>query len=159
MNRLVLNIGNSFVSGAFFEKDRIAHSFHLSSRPLDKERFKKEIALHKPAFALIGSDNRKAGQMAAEALRELGVRYQEATHEKLSIGLAVDRPEEVGIDRIANTYGALMLFAGQDAIVVDMGTAVTFDAVSRSRKFWEERSIQASELPRKGWPIGPTSFR
>ncbi len=46
-------------------------------------------------------------------------------------GMAIlyDNPKEVGADRIANAVGAYDLYGGP-TIVVDLGTATTFDAVS-----------------------------
>jgi len=43
--------------------------------------------------------------------------------------LDVDFPREVGADRVVNCYGALRLF-GAPAVVIDFGTATTFDIVS-----------------------------
>lgn len=45
------------------------------------------------------------------------------------IPLAVDSPEEVGSDRVANAIAAKELY-GAPAIVVDFGTATTFDCLS-----------------------------
>ncbi len=45
------------------------------------------------------------------------------------IRVAVDHPREVGADRIANAVAAHRLFGGP-AVVVDFGTATTFDVVS-----------------------------
>ena len=47
----------------------------------------------------------------------------------LPIRLAVDEPQTVGADRIINTLAASRLFRC-DAIVVDMGTATTFDCIT-----------------------------
>lgn len=47
----------------------------------------------------------------------------------IGIPLIYDNPAEIGPDRIANTVGAYMEYGGPD-IVVDFGTATTFDAVS-----------------------------
>jgi type III pantothenate kinase len=43
--------------------------------------------------------------------------------------LDVDFPREVGADRVVNCYGAVRLF-GAPAVVVDFGTATTFDVIS-----------------------------
>jgi type III pantothenate kinase len=43
--------------------------------------------------------------------------------------LKVDRPETVGVDRVVNAYAAVHLF-GCPAIVVSLGTATTFEAIS-----------------------------
>jgi len=44
-------------------------------------------------------------------------------------------PLEVGADRIANSIGVGELFPEQNAVVVDFGTAITFDAVTRDREY------------------------
>lgn len=44
-------------------------------------------------------------------------------------------PLEVGPDRIANTIGAVSLYPGQNVIVVDFGTATTFDVVTAEREY------------------------
>ncbi|MBD3258939.1 type III pantothenate kinase, partial [candidate division GN15 bacterium] len=48
---------------------------------------------------------------------------------KLPITIDVDRPDEVGADRIANAVAAYTRFGGP-VIVIDFGTATTFDVVS-----------------------------
>ena len=50
---------------------------------------------------------------------------------KIKLGVAVDypRPASIGADRLANAAGALA-FYGAPAIVVDFGTAVTFDVIA-----------------------------
>lgn len=48
---------------------------------------------------------------------------------KLPITLDVEEPLTVGADRIANTLAASRLFQ-RDAIVVDLGTATTFDCIT-----------------------------
>lgn len=45
-----------------------------------------------------------------------------------------DSPKEVGADRIANAVGAYDLFGGP-CIVVDLGTATTFDAISAAGEY------------------------
>lgn len=52
----------------------------------------------------------------------------------LPITLAVDEPRTVGADRIINTLVASRLY-GRDAIVVDLGTATTFDCITRDAVF------------------------
>ena len=52
---------------------------------------------------------------------------------KTGIGLKVDRPEQVGPDRIANAVGGYQV-AGGAVIVVDMGSATTFTVVGRDQQ-------------------------
>src|SRR6185503_10218248 len=53
---------------------------------------------------------------------------------KLPIRLDVEEPQTVGADRIVNTLAASKLF-GRDAIVVDLGTATTFDCITSDGVF------------------------
>jgi type III pantothenate kinase len=53
----------------------------------------------------------------------------------LPIKLEVDEPLTVGADRLINTLAASRLFA-RDAIVVDMGTASTFDCITADGVFF-----------------------
>ena len=61
------------------------------------------------------------------ARRDLGL--LEATAGTLPIAIRVDRPAEVGPDRLVNALAAARLH-GTPAIVVDFGTATTFDVVA-----------------------------
>ncbi|MGE3540808.1 MAG: type III pantothenate kinase [Candidatus Tectimicrobiota bacterium] len=50
-------------------------------------------------------------------------------HSTAGIPIRTDRPEEVGADRLVNAVAAYNKFR-RDIIIVDLGTATTFDAVS-----------------------------
>jgi type III pantothenate kinase len=53
---------------------------------------------------------------------------------RLPITLAVDEPHSVGADRIINTLAASRRYQ-RDAIVVDLGTATTYDCITRDGVF------------------------
>lgn len=52
----------------------------------------------------------------------------------LGFNVAVDRPSEVGADRLANTKAVFARYGGP-AMVIDFGTATNFDAVSEAGDF------------------------
>ncbi len=56
-------------------------------------------------------------------------------HSKLPITLDVDDPSTVGADRVVNTLAASRIYR-RDCIIVDMGTATTFDCVSAKGSFF-----------------------
>src|SRR5438105_1204984 len=74
------------------------------------------------------------------AMVELAERYLKADPVvvgpgiKTGVRLQVENPREVGADRIANTVAVHRLHGGP-AIVVDMGTATTFDVISAEGDF------------------------
>ena len=47
------------------------------------------------------------------------------------LGIAYPKPQEIGQDRLANCLGAQARF-GAPAVIIDMGTAVTFDILTYS---------------------------
>ena len=49
---------------------------------------------------------------------------------KSGIRINMDNPREVGADRVVNAVAALRLYGGP-AIVIDIGTAITFDVISK----------------------------
>ena len=53
---------------------------------------------------------------------------------KSGMPILYDNPKEVGADRIANAVGAYDLFGGP-CVVVDLGTATTFDAISGAGEY------------------------
>ena len=53
---------------------------------------------------------------------------------RTGLTVLVDNPAEVGADRIVNAVAALARYGGP-AIVVDLGTAITFDAVSARSEY------------------------
>lgn len=54
---------------------------------------------------------------------------------KTGLRIKYRNPLEVGADRIANSIAATHMFAGKNLILVDLGTATTFCAVSKDRDY------------------------
>jgi len=55
---------------------------------------------------------------------------------KLPIGINYPKPEQIGADRLANAVGAHALY-GSPCIVLDFGTAVTFDVIAPADDYKE----------------------
>lgn len=51
------------------------------------------------------------------------------------VKIAIDQPEQVGADRIVNAAGVVALYGGGPAMVIDFGTATTFDIVNASNEY------------------------
>jgi type III pantothenate kinase len=74
------------------------------------------------------------------ALRQMASRWFDTPSVFLEPGvrsgmpILYDNPKEVGADRIANAIGAYDLYGGP-CIVVDLGTATTFDAISEKGEY------------------------
>jgi type III pantothenate kinase len=96
-----------------------------------------EIPLSAVTGAVIGSVVPRVTEPLVEACRGLlpagRVEVIDA-RSALPITLQVDEPLTVGADRIINTLAASRRY-GRDAIVVDLGTATTFDCITKDAVF------------------------
>lgn len=66
---------------------------------------------------------------------------------KLNMKICYDHPEEVGADRIVNAAGAIEEYT-TDLIIIDFGTATTFDVITKSRDYLGGCIIPGLELMR-----------
>ena len=78
---------------------------------------------------------------AAQALARILARHRPAlptlqltADKRLGVPLSYPKPLEIGQDRLANVAGA-NVFCGLPAIVIDLGTAVTFDIITQSQGY------------------------
>lgn len=157
---LCIDIGNSNITLGLFSGASLLHTFRLQSR---REQTTDEYAILLGRLlelhALSRSDVEHAiiasvvavlsTALASAVQRAFGCRaLVVSTAMDTGIALAVERPHEVGIDRIVNVAAArhqALLEAGPDAkagvaldagaIVIDLGTATTLDCVSPSGEF------------------------
>lgn len=113
---LVIEIENSQIKASFFQNGKMSEHFTGTNQP-----FREFIKGKKPDRTLATS---LGSQMESEVLREL-----EAEGIKCDWLKAEDN--DVCGDRIANIYGALYHFPINDCIVVDIGTEIVFDYVTK----------------------------
>jgi type III pantothenate kinase len=55
--------------------------------------------------------------------------HQVSCHSKMPLGIDYPKPAQIGADRLANAVGVMQRYSAP-AIVIDFGTAVTFDVIS-----------------------------
>jgi type III pantothenate kinase len=81
---------------------------------------------------------------------------------RTGVPILTDNPKEVGADRIVNTLAAVSLFGGP-CVVVDFGTATTFDAVSAKGEYLGGAiapgvEVSVDALGRKGAQLRSVEF-
>src|SRR5678815_780802 len=77
----------------------------------------------------------KATSFCSVFAEQLGVPMVELNFRTIAgVGIEYPKPETIGADRLANAVAVKALF-GAPALVVDFGTAVTFDVVSANEKY------------------------
>ncbi len=143
---LAFDIGNTETVLGIFEGDALRRHWRLSTHP---ERTVDEYGILLRSILREGGDDPAAVRGAAicsvvppltPALAEACVRHLDCepvivdATSPLPIRLDVDEPLSVGADRVANTLAAARLYA-RDTIVVDLGTATTFDCITADATF------------------------
>ena len=143
---LVFDVGNTETTVGLFDGTRLAGHWRLTT---SLDRTADEIGLLLRALVDHAGHDARAVRDAAigsvvpgatPSLVEACARYFDArvlvvdATSPLPITLDVDEPRTVGADRIINTLAASRLYR-HDVIVVDLGTATTYDCITAAGVF------------------------
>jgi type III pantothenate kinase len=144
---LAVDIGNTETTIGVYEGEQIAQTWRIATQG---DRTADELALIIMSLLRLGRVPRDADitgvavssvvPNATHAMREMVPQYFEFEPVvvepgiKTGMPILIDNPKEVGADRICNAVGAFELYGGP-AVVIDLGTATTFDAVSAQGEY------------------------
>jgi type III pantothenate kinase len=143
---LCIDIGNTNICVALMRDDTLAGEIRIHSHPLlqiedytsaVRELLRKTGCLNKkPAASLISSVVPQLTPAFIQVCKILLTKAPLIIDHTLSLNLKIlyEDPSEVGADRICNAIGALGRYTAP-LIVVDMGTATTFDVVSEQHEY------------------------
>lgn len=140
---LVCDIGNTHIGLGFFKKNKLILKTQLeTSKAAQFETFLKNIISSKNiAFArirasIICSVVPRLNKKIKNALAALIARPVYLVGKDLIVPIKnlYAKPKQVGQDRLICAYMASLLY-GAPVITVDLGTAITFDAVSKDRQY------------------------
>ena len=138
---LTADIGNTSITLGLFDDDALIEEYRLAA---DKDLSLEEYeVLLKSLFRNYNVD----GCIISSVVEELTKKFKTSvdnvfkidsmilsTDINTGIKIALDNPKEAGADRIANAVGAYVLYK-HPVIVVDLGTATTFDVVDSNGDF------------------------
>lgn len=168
---LVIDVGNTNIVLGLYEGDRLTNHWRLST---DRSRTADEYGiLFRQLFDMGGVDfSRVSGSIVACVVPPIlstvtGMVQRYFGHEPLVVGpglrsgmpILYENPREVGADRIVNAVAAFERYRAA-CIVVDLGTATTFDAINDQGQYMggaicpgvnisaEALFMRASKLPR-----------
>jgi type III pantothenate kinase len=143
---IVVDVGNTNTVFGVFRGDDLVASFRLST---DTERTADEYgATLLPLFARAGLEpSRAASVIVSSVVPPLNLTISRLSQEffgrkalfvepgiRTGMPIRYDHPAEVGADRIVNAVAARELY-GAPVIVVDFGTATTFDLVNAAGEY------------------------
>jgi type III pantothenate kinase len=142
-NLLVVDVGNTNVVLGIYRGDKLAGSWRLATA---RERTADEYGIL--ARQLLGDfASSLDGAIVSSVVPPLNFAIQSMIESrfgleplfvepgvKTGIAIHVDNPQEVGADRIVNCVAAFERYGGP-AIIVDFGTATTFDVVTENAEY------------------------
>jgi type III pantothenate kinase len=130
---LLIDISNSFVKLAFATARRIGEPRRLPTAKLTAASLRRILRGHKVGAIVVSSVVPKKNRAITAAAGSVRVLF---LNPKLDLGVGIDypKPRSIGADRLANAVAVAELY-GCPAIVVDFGTAVTFDVVSAAGNY------------------------
>lgn len=144
---LTLDVGNSQIYGGLFDKDKMVLSFRRSSKGGSSSD--ETGVFLRTVIRENGLDPSLIRQIAIcsvvpeviYSLRGACMKYFNINPFILQAGVKTGlkikyrNPLEVGADRIANSIAATHLYPGKNLIIVDMGTATTFCALTKEKDY------------------------
>ncbi|MDR1415216.1 MAG: type III pantothenate kinase [Odoribacteraceae bacterium] len=130
---LILDIGNTRGKYAIFDGDTL---LARGDNPTD---WRDPVAAHRrpgePLNILLAATGTPPAGLR-EQLQAAATLYREASATlPLPIPLDYDTPATLGIDRVAAAIAAIALHPGRPLLVIDAGTAITFNFVSADGRF------------------------
>jgi type III pantothenate kinase len=128
---LLIDVSNSFTKLAFASQDRLGRAERIETARLSEAALKKFVRRWPIKLIVVSSVVPTRDALIRRAAGKVPVLFVSA---KCALGVGVDypEPESIGADRLANAAAVAQLY-GTPAVVVDFGTAVTFDVVAASR--------------------------
>jgi type III pantothenate kinase len=134
---LAIDIGNTNISLGIFKGKSLKRRYTIATKEKRYYLYLKKIfSRHKIDAAIVCSVVPKATKVIFRDLtRLLGKRpYIIGKDIRVPVKNLYRRPRQVGADRLVNAYAAAALY-GAPLIIVDFGTAITFDVVSRKKEY------------------------
>lgn len=136
---LAVDIGNTNITIGLFRAGSLISTWRAKS---DARSTGDELALTLDGLLRLDGSNLAAvdsiacasvvpalSDALAEVAQRSGLPLIQAAAGRVPIAVRVDQPAEVGADRLINTLAAARLY-GTPAVVADLGTATTFDAIA-----------------------------
>src|SRR5882757_8451866 len=130
---LLIDVSNSFTKLAFASTRRIQRPARVATDRLTSAFLRKLIGRRPVDYVVVSSvvpDRNREIKQAAAGVKIVWLNARA----RLGVGIDYPAPASIGADRLANAAAVVVLF-GAPAIVVDFGTAVTFDIVAANKRY------------------------
>lgn len=129
---LVVDIGNSSAKYAVFDGSRCV--FHCSAAVFD-QRVEDCLNGFHPERALVAAVAPVPQDLLSGLARLQCAVTELSVDTPMPLNIAYESPKTLGVDRLAAAVGAWKQFQQRDLLVVDMGSCITYDLVTRDATY------------------------
>jgi type III pantothenate kinase len=130
---LLIDNSNSFTKFALSSREALGPTRRIRTREINANSLRSSLRGWKFARVVVCSVVPEKAEFIADKLSGLEI-HQVTYRSKLGVGIDYPKPKTIGADRLANAASAVS-FYGAPCVVVDFGTAVTFDILGPEMKY------------------------
>ena len=131
---LVIDIGNSQTKAAIFDGGEIVQT--IFSKSFDGAELENLKRTYPDLNQAILSSVAGIDQSLLEELRQEFTFFLEFNHQTpVPIENLYESKSTLGLDRLAAAVGGVSLIPGKDLLIIDAGSAITFDLIDKKRSF------------------------
>jgi type III pantothenate kinase len=145
---LTIDIGNTNIVFGFFNKEKLVSTFRLETRHnISRDEFFIFISPFLNRLKISEKDIKKI--IVSSVVPKLRFELEKFCEtylnkkpifvsdikNKLGLKIKIDKPEELGADRVVNSIAALKIYKKTPLIIIDFGTATTFDVVNEKGEY------------------------
>lgn len=133
---LTVDIGNTNIRFGVFKEGKIIKRFNIPTKDYKLQKLRPKLNILKPEKAVICSVVPRMTQKVKKDFKILLDKQPYIIGKDIIVPIRnlYRKPSQVGQDRLVNAYAGTRLF-GAPLIIVDFGTAVTFDVVSKNKEY------------------------
>ena len=125
---LILDIGNTSTKAAIYEGNLLVRKERLEAG--DRGSLEKFLGKDQPEKAIISSVRTDMVSVVSLISGRIKKVHHLTWQSGYPFNIKYETPETLGVDRLAAATGAIIRFPGHDMLVIDAGSAVTFDIVA-----------------------------
>ncbi|MDB5025513.1 MAG: type pantothenate kinase, partial [Mucilaginibacter sp.] len=133
MANLVIDIGNTLTKVAVFRQDELLHAGHYAT--VEAGMLLSLIDQYRVSKAIISSVKKETENWRSALAAKVDLKYFDA---EMTAGVhnRYKTPETLGPDRLAAVIGANRLYPGKGSLVIDAGTAITYDWIDAQGNYF-----------------------
>lgn len=130
--QLCIDVGNSYTKMAVFSGRDLKHFVRYEKLLVENiEELEELFPIDQVIYLASGKDNRDALHHIKKISHHILLDHKT----NMPIKIMYETPETLGRDRIASVMGAYGLFPGENIVVIDMGTCITYEILNKDGEY------------------------